>query len=604
MFTSIRTRILFFSIALLVASLGVVGAVSYVIVKADNDHAIDESSRSIADGYASAINEWVAAKASMAAAAADGVLQADPVFVIKQLQKSGGFYVTTFGKEDKTAYTSAAEGLPAGYDPTGRSWYQQSVKADKAVVTKPYTDVVTKKPMVSFTAQVKKDGVLQGVVAAAVFLDGVSNVVKAVHPTPASFAFLVDRDGMMLAHPDAQWINKPVKDWNPELTVERLNSLAGNNADNLASKEIVLNGAAKLVQAVAVKDTEWTLLVAIDKADVNAGMRHATQSSLIAIVLVAALAALILGLITTAVFRRLSQVRNAMDSIGSGNGDLTMRLPEDGKDEVSQIARSFNVFVQKITTILQEIRHTSDAVKVSSSEIASGNLDLSGRTEQQAGALEETASAMEELTSTVKQNSDNARQANQLALAASAIAKEGGEVVGNVVATMEAINQSSRQIVDIIGVIDGIAFQTNILALNAAVEAARAGEQGRGFAVVASEVRSLAQRSAQAAKEIKVLIDSSVSKVSDGGLLVEKAGQTMVEIVDSVKNVSAIVSEIANASSEQSTGIEEINRAITHMDEATQQNAALVEQAAAAAQSLQDQATSLATIVSGFKMSA
>ncbi len=600
MFTSIRTRILFFSIALLVASLGVVGAVSYVIVKADNDHAIDESSRSIADGYASAINEWVAAKASMAAAAADGVLQADPVFVIKQLQKSGGFYVTTFGKEDKTAYTSAAEGLPAGYDPTGRSWYQQSVKAGKAVVTKPYTDVVTKKPMVSFTAQVKKDGVLQGVVAAAVFLDGVSNVVKAVHPTPASFAFLVDRDGMMLAHPDAQWINKPVKDWNPELTAERLNSLSGNDA----SKEIVLNGAAKLVQAVAVKDTEWTLLVAIDKADVNAGMRHATQSSLIAIVLVAALAALILGLITTAVFRRLSQVRNAMDSIGSGNGDLTMRLPEDGKDEVSQIARSFNVFVQKITTILQEIRHTSDAVKVSSSEIASGNLDLSGRTEQQAGALEETASAMEELTSTVKQNSENARQANQLALAASAIAKEGGEVVGNVVATMEAINQSSRQIVDIIGVIDGIAFQTNILALNAAVEAARAGEQGRGFAVVASEVRSLAQRSAQAAKEIKVLIDSSVSKVSDGGLLVQKAGQTMVEIVDSVKNVSAIVSEIANASSEQSTGIEEINRAITHMDEATQQNAALVEQAAAAAQSLQDQATNLATIVSGFKMQA
>jgi len=600
MFTSIRTRILFFSIALLVASLGVVGAVSYVIVKTDNDHAIDESSRSIADGYASAINEWVAAKANMAAAAADGVLQADPVFVIKQLQKSGGFYVTTFGKEDKTAYTSAAEGLPAGYDPTGRSWYQQSVKAGKAVVTKPYTDVVTKKPMVSFTAQVKKDGVLQGVVAAAVFLDGVSNVVKAVHPTPASFAFLVDRDGMMLAHPEAQWINKPVRDWNPELTAERLNSLAGNDA----SKEIVLDGAPKLVQAVTVKGTEWTLLVAIDKADVNAGMRHAMQSSLIAIVLVAALAALVLGLITAAVFRRLSQVRNAMDSIGSGNGDLTMRLPEDGKDEVSQIARSFNIFVQKITTILQEIRHTSDAVKVSSSEIASGNLDLSGRTEQQAGALEQTASAMEELTSTVKQNSDNARQANQLALAASAIAREGGEVVGNVVATMEAINQSSRQIVDIIGVIDGIAFQTNILALNAAVEAARAGEQGRGFAVVASEVRSLAQRSAQAAKEIKVLIDSSVSKVSDGGLLVEKAGQTMVEIVDSVKNVSAIVSEIANASSEQSTGIEEINRAITHMDEATQQNAALVEQAAAAAQSLQDQATSLATIVSGFKMQA
>jgi methyl-accepting chemotaxis protein len=598
MFISIRTRILFFSIALLVVSLGLVGGLSYVIVKTDNDHSVVENSRSIADGYAAAINQWVAAKASMTSAAADGVLQADPLFVIKQLQKSGGFYVTTFGKQDKTAFTSSAEGLPAGYDPTGRAWYLQSVKAGRAVVTKPYTDVVTKKPMVSFTAQVKQDGVLQGVVAAAVFLDGVSDVVKAVHPTPASFAFLVDHDGMMLAHPDAQWINKPAREWNPELTPERINSLGSDGG----RAQITLNGAAKLLNVAPIQGTEWTLVVAMDKADVNAGMRHATQTSLIAIVLVAALAALIMGMITKAVFKRLSQVRNAMDGVGSGNGDLTMRLPEDGQDEVSQIARSFNVFVQKITLILQEIRQTSDAVKTSSSEIATGNLDLSGRTEQQAGSLEETASAMEQLTSTVKQNSDNARQANQLALAASTIAAEGGIVVGNVVATMEAINQSSRQIVDIIGVIDGIAFQTNILALNAAVEAARAGEQGRGFAVVASEVRTLAQRSAQAAKEIKELIDTSVSKVADGGLLVEKAGQTMGSIVSSVKNVSAIVSEIANASSEQSTGIEEINRAITHMDEATQQNAALVEQAAAAAQSLQDQAVRLATIVSGFKL--
>ena len=600
MFSSIRTRILFFSISLLLLSLGLVGAVSYVIVKNSNDRAIDQNSRSIADGYASAINEWVASRASMTAAAAEGVLQADPVFVIRQLQKSGGFYVTTFGKKDKTAFTSNPEGLPPGYDPTGRAWYQQSVKAGTAVVTKPYTDVLTKKPMVSFTAQVKQDGALQGVVAAAMFLDGVSTVVKAVRPTPASFAFLVDRDGMMLAHPDAQWINKPAKEWNAELTAERLAVLGGSEAKT----ELQLNGAAKLVQGVPIKGTQWTLMLAMDKADVNVGMRHATQSALVAIVLVAALAALILGMITAAAFRRLSQVRNAMDSIGSGNGDLTMRLPEDGQDEVSQIARSFNVFVQKITAILLEIRRTSDAVKLSSSEIASGNLDLSGRTEQQAGALEETASAMEQLTSTVKQNADNARKANRLALDASTIAEEGGAVVGNVVSTMEAINQSSRQIVDIIGVIDGIAFQTNILALNAAVEAARAGEQGRGFAVVASEVRSLAQRSAQAAKEIKVLIDSSVSKITDGGVLVEKAGQTMLEIVGSVKNVSTIVSEIAGASAEQNTGIEEINRAIAHMDQATQQNAALVEEAAAAAQSLQDQATNLAVIVGGFKMEA
>ena len=600
MFSSIRTRILFFTIALLVVSLGLVGGLSYVIVNANNARTVDENTRSIADGYAAAINQWVAAKASMTAAAAEGIAQADPLFVLKQLQKSGGFYVTTLGKQDKTAFTSSPDGLPAGYDPTGRAWYLQSVKAGKAVVTKPYTDVVTKKPMVSFTAQVKQDGQLQGVVAAAVFLDGVSDVVKAVHPTPASFAFLVDRDGMMLAHPDGQWINKPAKEWNAELTAERLNGLAGAQSKT----ELSLNGADKLVLATPIQGTEWTLLVAMDKSDVNAGMRRATITALIAIVLVAMVAALIMGVITAAVFKRLSAVRNAMDNVASVHGDLTLRLPQEGADEVSQIARSFNLFVQKITLILQEIRQTSDAVKVSSSEIASGNLDLSGRTEQQAGALEQTASAMEQLTSTVKQNSDNARQANQLAMAASNIAAEGGAVVGNVVATMEAINQSSRQIVDIIAVIDGIAFQTNILALNAAVEAARAGEQGRGFAVVASEVRSLAQRSAQAAKEIKELIDSSVAKVEDGGALVEKAGQTMVEIVNSVNSVSSIVNEIATASAEQTSGIEEIGRAITHMDGTTQQKSALVEQAAAAAQSLQDQANRLATIVGGFKLQA
>jgi len=252
--------------------------------------------------------------------------------------------------------------------------------------------------------------------------------------------------------------------------------------------------------------------------------------------------------------------------------------------------------------IVREVRLGTDTIATASTQIASGNLDLSSRTEEQASSLEETASAMEELTSTVKQNADNARQANQLAVSASAVAQEGGDVVGQVVATMGSINDSSKKIVDIISVIDGIAFQTNILALNAAVEAARAGEQGRGFAVVASEVRSLAQRSAAAAKEIKVLIDDSVEKVTSGSKLVEQAGSTMAEVVGSVRRVTDIVGEISAASQEQSTGIEEVNRAITQMDEVTQQNAALVEEAAAAAQSLQDQAGKLAQVVGVFKL--
>ena len=282
-------------------------------------------------------------------------------------------------------------------------------------------------------------------------------------------------------------------------------------------------------------------------------------------------------------------------------GDLTPTIDTRPGDSTSLLFAVRSMRDSLLTTIAA-IRSAADTISTASGEIASGNLDLSSRTEQQAGSLEETASAMEQLTSTVKQNADNARQANQMAESASEVAVQGGSVVGEVVQTMGSINESSRKIVDIISVIDSIAFQTNILALNAAVEAARAGEQGRGFAVVASEVRSLAQRSAGAAKEIKALIDDSVSKVDAGSKLVEQAGSTMTEVVASVRRVTDIVGEISAASSEQSTGIEEVNRAITQMDETTQQNAALVEQAAAAAGSLQEQAAALAGLVSRFQL--
>jgi methyl-accepting chemotaxis protein len=256
-----------------------------------------------------------------------------------------------------------------------------------------------------------------------------------------------------------------------------------------------------------------------------------------------------------------------------------------------------------LVRIVGEVRQDTDTIATASAQIASGNQDLSSRTEQQASSLEETASSMEELTSTVRQNADNARQANQLAVTASDIAVKGGTVVSQVVDTMDAINTSSKKIVDIISVIDGIAFQTNILALNAAVEAARAGEQGRGFAVVAAEVRNLAQRSASAAREIKGLIDDSVEKVESGSRLVGEAGATMDEIVASIKRVHDIMGEITAASVEQSDGIEQVNQAVAQMDQVTQQNAALVEEAAAAAESLQDQAKNLVDVVSVFQTS-
>lgn len=283
------------------------------------------------------------------------------------------------------------------------------------------------------------------------------------------------------------------------------------------------------------------------------------------------------------------------------SGDLRSKIEVVGTDETGQLLHALRDMNESLTHIVARVRGGTDTIASASAQIATGNNDLSSRTEQQASSLEETASSMEELTSTVKQNADNAKQASYLAVTASEVALKGGSVVHAMVATMGSINESSRKIVDIIGVIDGIAFQTNILALNASVEAARAGEQGRGFAVVASEVRNLAQRSAAAAKEIKALIGDSVEKVDAGTKLVGQAGATMDDVVASVRRVTDIIGEIASASNEQTLGIEQINIAITQMDQVTQQNAVLVEEAAAAAESMQDQSAKLADAVSLFQ---
>jgi methyl-accepting chemotaxis protein len=296
-------------------------------------------------------------------------------------------------------------------------------------------------------------------------------------------------------------------------------------------------------------------------------------------------------------------VRHALQSAEAmAGGNLAVAIHAESKDETGQLLKALSGMKDNFAHIVSDVRHNAESVATASAEIAHGNNDLSARTEQQASALEETAASMEELSSTVKQNADNARQANQLAMSASTVAVQGGEVVAEVVDTMKGINESSRKISDIISVIDGIAFQTNILALNAAVEAARAGEQGRGFAVVASEVRNLAGRSAEAAKEIKELIGASVARVEQGTALVDKAGATMTEVVSAIRRVTDIMGEISAASSEQSQGVAQVGEAVTQMDQATQQNAALVEESAAAADSLKTQAQMLLQAVSVFTL--
>lgn len=333
----------------------------------------------------------------------------------------------------------------------------------------------------------------------------------------------------------------------------------------------------------------------------TADYKSGRMAMIIGAILAMLLGAIIAWRLTVGITHPLRDALTLAEAVAEG--DLTARVDTvASKDEAGMLLSAMRSMQENLVRTVSQIRMGTDTIATASSEIASGNLDLSSRTEEQASSLEETASSMEELTSTVKQNADNSRQANQLAVAASAVAVKGGVVVSRVVDTMGSINTSANKIVDIIGVIDGIAFQTNILALNAAVEAARAGEQGRGFAVVATEVRNLAQRSAAAAKEIKGLIGDSVEKVEAGTKLVAEAGSTMDEIVDGVKRVADIMSEITAASQEQSDGIEQVNQAVSQMDQVTQQNAALVEEAAAAAESLQDQARNLAQAVSVFRI--
>lgn len=598
MLASIRARILATCVAIVATALIVTGGLVYVVVKHHNDETINENLKSTLAGQALAIDQWIASRAKQVGVLADAVPvgEGDPMPSLRLVMQSGGFIAVTLGLADKTAYSPTP--LPAGYDPTARPWYKQVVAAGHPIVTSIYRDAVTGKPTFSFVAPVMRDSSMKGAIAAGVLLEGVSGIVAAIHPTPASSAFLVDKSGNLLALAKTDLIMKPATDLSPDLTAQALDSL--QSAD--APIEVTIDGATKLLRAEPIAGTDWRLVLALDKSDVTAGMRAVAATTLACIVVVVLVAAALVGALTNAAFRRILLVRDALNDVSSGSGDLSKRLPAEGNDEAAQIARAFNLFTGKISTTLLQIRESSESVRVASSEIAQGNQDLSSRTEHTASSLEQTAAALEEIAGTARNSADAVAQMSQLAASASGVAMRGGQVVSEVVSTMNQITQASTEIADIIGVIDGIAFQTNILALNAAVEAARASEHGRGFAVVAGEVRALAQRSAQAAREIKTLIESSVGKIEAGSRLVQTAGTTMDEIVEGVRGITNVIGEISVATNEQSTGLGQVNQALSQLDHSTQQNAALVEQSAASAALLREEAERLAQAVGGFRL--
>ena len=433
-------------------------------------------------------------------------------------------------------------------------------------------------------------------------VDAMAETIRSYKVGQTGFVYLVRANGSLLIHRDPALADgkHQLKDL-PGFDEALSKTLLTGNKYTYAS--YAAPSGKQLVAASFIPELNLYVVAEVPEAEVLGNvMRSALIAALIAGLVGGGIALLIIYVISRAIAAPVARAADMLGDIASGNGDLSRRMAVESDDEVGALASAFNRFIASLNVTIREVRDSTEAIASASSQIASGNLDLSARTEAQASSLEETAAAMEELTSTVKQNADNARQANQLVVSASSHAVKGGDVVGQVVRTMSEITESSRKIADIIGVIDGIAFQTNILALNAAVEAARAGEQGRGFAVVATEVRNLAQRSSQAAREIKDLIVDSGSRVEAGSRLVDSAGATMQDIVVSVQRVADLMGKIASASQEQSQGIAQVNATVTQMDDATQQNAALVEEAAAAAQSLQDQAGKLAQVVSVFTL--
>lgn len=594
MFRSIRARIIAATTGCLVVALLLNTIINFQVTRQDNQQSQRDILTSTSASHNMAIADWVNNKMTVITSAQPVALSDDPVPVFKQLALAGGFTNVYVGYASKTAKFSDPTGVPADYDPTLRPWYQQAVSADGPVVTAPYVDAGTGKLVVTFAVPVKEQGALKAVVAGDVAMDSVVANVRGIHPTPASSGLLLDSNGTVIAGSDPALTLKPFTE-----------TIKGTDFATLKSGNLVdgtFNGREKTFLATAVPGTHWLLVVALDNGDATAGMRSLLKASALSLAILALLSGALMHLLIARLLKRLSGIRDAMNNIANGTNDLSQRLPDKGGDEVAQIAQAFNAFSDKLSVVMVQLRDASASVKNAAHEIAAGNQDLSGRTEQAASSLRETASAVEEITASVTQSNESAAEANEQASKASAAASRGGDVVAQAISTMQSIELASAKIGDITSVIDGIAFQTNILALNASVEAARAGEQGRGFAVVAGEVRNLASRSAQAAKEIKSLIDSTTESVATSSRFVHLAGDSMDEIRASVGSVSGIMREISIATREQMKGIHEINHAVTHLDRMVQQNAELVVQSAAAASALQSQAGDLAETAGHFRI--
>ncbi|CAH6172945.1 methyl-accepting chemotaxis protein [Citrobacter koseri] len=485
-------------------------------------------------------------------------------------------------------------------------WYKDGMAVPKGECAwaKAYQDSASPQPRTNCAMTIWKEGKAWGVATIDVTLGFFNQLAKEMGKAVEGTVLIVESDGKIVGNGAPTQGNTAlmnVRDLNIPSALPLLNLLSQGQKAEYEGGYDGEDGAHSLF-VLSIEGSPWYLVIDTPSSNLVRQSNAILTTLTLVQTVIGLIIVLVLMLIVRNIFRNVTLLNRNIEALSGGGADLTQRLVESKSPEFNAIINNFNKFIAFLQDLMQQVGHSSSAISSASRQIAGGNLDLSSRTEEQSASIVETAASMEQLTSTVRQNAENALQANRLATQASDAAKAGASVVNDVVATMSNINDSSSKVVEIISVIDGIAFQTNILALNAAVEAARAGENGRGFAVVAGEVRSLAQRSAQSAQEIKKLIEESVSSIEQGSGLVRQAGTTMDGLMEKVEDVSVLISEISSSSDEQSRGIEQINIAITQLDSATQQNAALVEEVAAAAQSMESQTEMLEKVVGSFKL--
>ncbi|EPG4896087.1 methyl-accepting chemotaxis protein [Citrobacter koseri] len=485
-------------------------------------------------------------------------------------------------------------------------WYKDGMAAPKGECAwaKAYQDSASPQPRTNCAMTIWKEGKAWGVATIDVTLGFFNQLAKEMGKAVEGTVLIVESDGKIVGNGAPTQGNTAlmnVRDLNIPSALPLLNLLSQGQKAEYEGGYDGEDGTHSLF-VLSIEGSPWYLVIDTPSSNLVRQSNAILTTLTLVQTVIGLIIVLVLMLIVRNIFRNVTLLNRNIEALSGGGADLTQRLVESKSPEFNAIINNFNKFIAFLQDLMQQVGHSSSAISSASRQIAGGNLDLSSRTEEQSASIVETAASMEQLTSTVRQNAENALQANRLATQASDAAKAGASVVNDVVATMSNINDSSSKVVEIISVIDGIAFQTNILALNAAVEAARAGENGRGFAVVAGEVRSLAQRSAQSAQEIKKLIEESVSSIEQGSGLVRQAGTTMDGLMEKVEDVSVLISEISSSSDEQSRGIEQINIAITQLDSATQQNAALVEEVAAAAQSMESQTEMLEKVVGSFKL--